>query len=32
LNGFDVHPKYLSMLQQSDGYSYEKGEAASSTR
>ncbi|MBI1927611.1 RRXRR domain-containing protein [Candidatus Poribacteria bacterium] len=26
LNGFDVHPKYLTILYHSDGYSYEKGE------
>lgn len=25
LNGFDVHPKYLTLLHQSDGYSYEGG-------
>ena len=25
LNGFDVHPKYLTILHHSDGYSYEKG-------
>ncbi|MBI3329673.1 MAG: hypothetical protein HYZ81_23575 [Nitrospinae bacterium] len=22
LNGFDVHPKYLSVLHRSDGYAY----------
>lgn len=29
LNGFDVHPKYLAVLHQSDGYNYEKGGANS---
>lgn len=28
LGKIDVHPKYLRLLQQCDGYSYEKGEAA----
>jgi hypothetical protein len=32
LNGIDVHPKYLSILHQADGYSYEKGERYSSPR
>jgi hypothetical protein len=31
LNGFDVHPKYLTILHQSDGYQYKKGERNSST-
>ena len=30
LNGFDVHPKYLTSVHRSDGYSYEKGESHSS--
>jgi len=25
LNGFDIHPKYLTTLQHNDGYQYEKG-------
>lgn len=25
LNGFDIHPKYLTTLQLNDGYQYEKG-------
>ncbi|MBZ4665432.1 hypothetical protein, partial [Mahella sp.] len=23
LNGFDVHPKYLKLLQRNDGYEYQ---------
>lgn len=29
LNGFDVHPKYLTILQRGDGYEYEYGAAHS---
>lgn len=28
LDKIDVHPKYLHLLQRSDGYSYEKGVVA----
>jgi 5-methylcytosine-specific restriction endonuclease McrA len=28
LNGFDVHPKYLKVLQQQDGYSYQSANMA----
>lgn len=24
LNGFDVHPKYLTLIHQADGYAYTK--------
>jgi hypothetical protein len=30
LNGLDVHPKYVSIVQRSDGYSYTKGVSHSS--
>ena len=30
LNGFDVHPKCLTIVHRHDGYSYEKGESHSS--
>ncbi|GAC1427640.1 MAG: hypothetical protein NVS4B1_26650 [Ktedonobacteraceae bacterium] len=30
LNEFDVHPKYLTLVQRNDGYRYEKGESHSS--
>lgn len=28
LNGFDVHPKYLTILQRNDGYEYKLGSAS----
>jgi len=31
LNGFDVHPKYLHLLQRADGYEYAKGESGVSS-
>ncbi|MEM5244016.1 hypothetical protein VTU32_06500 [Thermoanaerobacter sp. CM-CNRG TB177] len=32
LNGFDVHPKYLTILQRSDGYEYGYRAAHSSSQ
>jgi hypothetical protein len=31
LNGFDVHPKYLTIIHYADGYEYLKGEKAHSS-
>jgi 5-methylcytosine-specific restriction endonuclease McrA len=31
LNGFDVHPKYLRLLQRADGYAYAKGDSGASS-
>jgi len=31
LNGFDVHPKYICLLQEADGYEYRKGKSGVSS-